>query len=359
LQVLRTVAGRKQVLVASLCCLATLFLCSHLLVDISKLKLLAVMKENNLGEGLAYTPKVTNTEALVISRFLSQYPNVTGAETKEFMAYKELQYSGRRDRIQKHCASSQFGNAIINNTLVYDPQDQVAYCMIAKAASSTWCTHFINLANPVESIRTRYRNALQLLAPKLFPAPADPVRLVQGWQQTTSIVIVRHPLARLASVYKQKFVNLASHKSWGAINKRVIRKYRKVASNETIPSPDEMVRYVVANLKSGLRQDQHWRHQHQSCPFCLLNFSIYARVEELGEDTLYFILKAGLSDKLNPDIKMNPTKHSDKEFWSLVDAATVAELVGLYSVDFRLFGYSARDYLRSLDVPVNEKLIGL
>ena len=54
-------------------------------------------------------------------------------------------------------------------------------------------------ANPSEEMKYRYRNALQILAPKLFPASGDRKQLVEDWEKTTSIVIVRHPLARLGA----------------------------------------------------------------------------------------------------------------------------------------------------------------
>ena len=40
--------------------------------------------------------------------------------------------------------------------------------------------------------------------------------LLNEWheEENLSIVIVRHPLSRLASVYYQKFVELSGHKSW-------------------------------------------------------------------------------------------------------------------------------------------------
>ena len=44
--------------------------------------------------------------------------------------------------------------------------------------------------------------------------------LLEEWhdEQNLSIVIVRHPLSRLASVYYQKFVELSTHKSWAKEN---------------------------------------------------------------------------------------------------------------------------------------------
>ncbi len=58
-------------------------------------------------------------------------------------------------------------------------------------------------ADPPPSIVRKYRDALQLLAPKLWPPPPERDQLEDAWVKTTSIVIVRHPLARLASVYYQ------------------------------------------------------------------------------------------------------------------------------------------------------------
>ena len=53
---------------------------------------------------------------------------------------------------------------------------------------------------------------------------------------------------------------------------------------QTFSSPDEFVQYVADELESASRlADQHWRPQHGECPFCLLNFTVYARVEEMQE----------------------------------------------------------------------------
>ena len=81
--------------------------------------------------------------------------------------------------------------------LVYDPVDSVAYCSVPKVASSTWCWHFIQLANISQEEISKRHQVLQTFAPHLWPPPTDPEELVKAWSQTTSIVIVRHPLARL------------------------------------------------------------------------------------------------------------------------------------------------------------------
>ena len=70
--------------------------------------------------------------------------------------------------------------------------------MLFTALCSTGCP-----ANLPRAELEKYSHTLQTLAPKLWPAPAPPA-LPAAWDATTSIVIVRHPLARLVSVYYQE-----------------------------------------------------------------------------------------------------------------------------------------------------------
>ena len=80
--------------------------------------------------------------------------------------------------------------------LIYDPKDKVSYCSVPKVASSTWCWHFIQLTNMTQEDISKRHQVLQTFAPHVWPAPADPQDFQDAWGNTTSIVIVRHPLAR-------------------------------------------------------------------------------------------------------------------------------------------------------------------
>ena len=106
----------------------------------------------------------------------------------------------------------------------------------------------------------------------------------------------RHPFARLASVYYQKFVQLKDHKSWGPLIKSVVKKYRRPNPNSgdtTLATPSEFLSFILDDLKKYGPQnvDQHWRPQHLSCPFCTLPFTVYSRMEELSQDSVYFFAK--------------------------------------------------------------------
>ena len=88
------------------------------------------------------------------------------------------------------------------------------------------------------------------------------------------------------------------------------------------------------------------------CPFCVLNFSVYAKLEELEEDSAYFMARSNLSTRLETSEKLN-TKHdksSEESFWSQVDKSLIHQLGQhwAYGVDFTMFGYSIQEYLDTL-----------
>ena len=70
-------------------------------------------------------------------------------ETFFFLSFKESQYVLRKKRIAEYCSKKDknFGKKILPNSLIYDQDDGVSYCQIAKVASSSWCNHFIKLGN--------------------------------------------------------------------------------------------------------------------------------------------------------------------------------------------------------------------
>ena len=73
------------------------------------------------------------------------------------------------------------------------------------------------------------------------------------------------------------------------------------------------LRYILDVFKRGrMRSDPHWKPMHLQCPFCLLNFTVYAKVEEMKEDAAYFAIKANMTQDLNLKLKKNSQKNSDR-----------------------------------------------
>ena len=51
-------------------------------------------------------------------------------------------------------------------------------------------------------------------------------------------------------------------------------------------------------LTKEAEMDPHWRPLYASCPFCQLNFTVLARLEDMAEDTAYFLLRSDLASRL-------------------------------------------------------------
>jgi hypothetical protein len=70
--------------------------------------------------------------------------------------------------------------------------------------------------------------------------------LVSSWADTTSIVIVRHPMARLASIYYQNFVKLATHQTWAPKIKMIISKFGDdpKSGDQVHAAPEESVHFA-------------------------------------------------------------------------------------------------------------------
>ena len=95
-------------------------------------------------------------------------------------------------------------------------------------------------------------------------------------------------------------------------------------------------------------------------------------MEELAEDTLYFLLKSGLQDRIQFDHQANANKQSDNSeqrwglhnimvsslsavcrFWAQVDRSLLPLLDQPWSYrhDLQMFGYSLQQYLDNLNIP--------
>ena len=88
---------------------------------------------------------------------------------------------------------------------------------------------------------------------------------------------------------------------------------RIVLSISFLTSPTCLLRYVLDRLRANRRQtDPHWRPQYLQCPYCLVSFTVYSKMEELEADTVYFTAKANLTEKIEIDLKRNSMRNNDK-----------------------------------------------
>ena len=115
-----------------------------------------------------------------------------------------------------------------------------------------------------------------------------------------------------------------------------------------------MSSFLLDDLQQGNHHnlDHHWRPQYVVCPFCVYNFTIYSKMEELEQDTFYFLTKTKLTERIKSGEKLN-SKHdssSEASFWRQVDMNLINQLEQswAYGNDFLMFDYTVTEYLESL-----------
>ena len=88
-----------------------------------------------------------------------------------------------------------------------------------------------NIFNPREALR------------RILPHP-NPFVLRSKWENVTSLLITRHPMDRLLSLYNNKFLEKVKNNNlWANIADFIISKYREGEEKEdAFVTPDEMIR---------------------------------------------------------------------------------------------------------------------
>ena len=116
----------------------------------------------------------------------------------------------------------------------------------------------------------------------LFFCKLDQIAKEMNAEGHLSLVVFRHPFARLASAYFNKFFVKRKPK-WKEHIQSAIANYRlpETEYREDEALPEEFLRHVLEELRSSKKYqniDTHWRPQHIFCAYCVFNYSVYSKV---------------------------------------------------------------------------------
>eukprot|EP00092_Neocalanus_flemingeri_P035979 GFUD01039177.1.p1 GENE.GFUD01039177.1~~GFUD01039177.1.p1 ORF type:complete len:370 (+),score=61.26 GFUD01039177.1:73-1110(+) len=292
---------------------------------------------------------------------------------------KQMENEARREVIAKLCSEigQERKNKMDNSASLFyiSKKNKIAFCPIPKVATSTMAFFFLRTEFEIDDLLPHgydpnmTENEMQLSG--IFPRPLlhklipglevniQPKDLEKTWSSLTSLLVVRHPLDRLVSLYNNKFIGGVRDKAeaWIQCTKHIIGKYRVafVDGPMDIVTPAESVRYRIQNILddakiSGI--NRHWQPILRQCPVCSFNFSVYAKTENMEEDFSFFKKIANVDKEKQNIGKSNsgPKWVEAKEFWSQVDKEHVDMLAGpfVYKYDLEMFGYSIQEYFDSI-----------
>ena len=208
-----------------------------------------------------------------------------------------------------------------------------------------WCaadcspTQHLALAHPSRA------DALGILWPSF-------VFLFQSLDESTKIMIVRHPFERLLSAYRDKLEDHQRGPQHGTFHyyrkygRKIVSKYRQSNSSRVEPSFEEFIDYLI-DTDLALYADDHWIPFYLFCTPCLVDYDLIVRFETLGEDLLLLLRRLGLEER--PSWKHmtlgGTSSQVAQSYFQQLGKTKVQQLFQKYKMDFRLFGYDVDPYL--------------
>ncbi|XP_077978808.1 carbohydrate sulfotransferase 9-like [Glandiceps talaboti] len=231
-----------------------------------------------------------------------------------------------------------------------DDKYKILYCPIHKVATANWRRVLMVLAGDVENVtqvgkehyNTYYAKHRQLHS---YPREQQIFRLANY----TKFMIVRHPLERLISAYRDKFEFGREHGEWYYLKDIAsnILYWNKPESLNTQKIHNvtfrDLVKFIITHPNNVL--DMHWERYHKLCRPCEIKYDIIGKYETLERDSNHILEKVHADDviKFPPSKINNHATNSSmanlEKYLSTLTAKELEELYNIYKDDFELFGY--------------------
>ncbi|KAK3877881.1 hypothetical protein Pcinc_017449 [Petrolisthes cinctipes] len=351
---------------------------------------------NNTTEKTANEQNNTNSKKK--EKQVKQDNKAQGKEKKKRMKYRDFQYqrdqlnefnwtqamsekvqkelTKRAEGVEAGCKSIEVQRApkpkvmYAVHHLVHVKEKKFMWCPIHKAASTTWAKNLIRLAG--KSTLNNYQGK----ARSLFPPPKSTRDLHHIPKDTTWLLIVRHPLERLLSAYRDKMLReRKASDRFVRMQKHIVTAYQDpnqtttttTTSNNTlnantshVPTFTQFLLKVkddVESMWTGRKRpiNQHWSPYWLLCAPCQLHYHLIAQVETFTRDQEYLIHLFHMEDQAvnvhshasNFD-SYEGTDKATQHYFSQVPKELLNQIIQLYLPDFILFGYSPDEYLKLL-----------
>ncbi|XP_012222686.1 carbohydrate sulfotransferase 14-like isoform X2 [Linepithema humile] len=298
-------------------------------------------------------PVASPKYASVVSEIIPRAIMPRAIMPRDQMEDVRRELDSRRQQVMHVCETigekTSYLNAALTNMII-STEYNVSWCPIYKAASSTWMNYFAALkGSPTDDIMDLVRhNLLQIsdIVRQKFPHDADFNKTYEKISRTKKFLIVRHPLERLLSAYRDKLEHIQDREYYyKRFGRRIALMYRKPGNVMTKlePSFTEFLRFIV-NEKYF---DEHWAPYYRTCDPCMLRYDYILKFETLDRDQNFFIQDTNLNEHLydrNYPQNTNPhgatTRETLNKYIKEIPQLLLDEIYKIYEYDYKLFNYS-------------------
>ncbi|OWF34695.1 carbohydrate sulfotransferase 11-like [Mizuhopecten yessoensis] len=279
---------------------------------------------------------------------------VTSAENENKERVRHLR------RECKHYRKDENGSQYLDYIIV-DEKYKMMFCYIPKISCSQWKTVFISLTGSVNSSELNFGNVHTYHQSKLnFLRKYSFRRRQQMLEEYKKYIVVRNPLERLLSAYRNKLAGRGiKDTSFREAGKLIVKRIRLNATRESLKKGDdvtflEFVKFLTDEDTKHL--NDHWELYARLCRPCLINYDFVGKYETIKRDADFILKDIGAPPEVRFPLRSEKystekTINTFDNFYSQIPADYIQKLYNRYRSDFDIFGYSLSDNLNVTSIP--------
>ncbi len=233
----------------------------------------------------------------------------------------------------------------IFSQVIVNDEHRFLYCEIPKVATSNWKRVLMTLNGHAKSpwdiesrdVHNKSRGYFRYL--NEYSASEIVARLKTYYK----FLFVRHPFERLASAYRNKFIENYNMTFFERVYGRyIIRKFRTNFSQNNRISFGEFINYILEGKANVM--NKHWQIYDELCRPCLVWYDFIGYLEDIEQDSSDVLKILGLNSRAVFPVNISsnyevPSSVLMRNYFSKLPRSYKARLYDKYRYDFEMFGY--------------------
>nr|XP_040572016.1 carbohydrate sulfotransferase 14-like [Lepeophtheirus salmonis]XP_040572017.1 carbohydrate sulfotransferase 14-like [Lepeophtheirus salmonis] len=256
---------------------------------------------------------------------------------KMALQYKIKNVTDLEEKIQKERLERIDRKRIMSHLMV-DHKHGLTYCWNHKAASTSWSEFFSRLTNNIYILRSKEYYKLNS-----YMAPRTELELTESLRETTKFMVIRHPLSRIVSAYRDRIKNNPDSFQGRKFIPLIHNQVKNQVTIDRIPSFNDFVQYIVNG--NSISIDSHWTPYSLQCDPCSIKYDAIIKTETMMKDFTYIQTKKNLTKEISlfERHRINRSEKEEftatKKYLSQLENQLFYKLLAHYQQDFLLFDY--------------------
>ncbi|OXA64508.1 Carbohydrate sulfotransferase 14 [Folsomia candida] len=232
---------------------------------------------------------------------------------------------------------------VIRDNLIYFPHLNQMWCLVPKAASTSWSKAIVDRLNFESTnifIDSSANYSLQVILKQNF-GNINRTAFVNAAQsdKIKKVLLIRHPFSRIASAYRDKLADRKAKvdgmhffQQFGVkINRRFRQSRKDVKQKE--PTFQEFVDYLIET--KPLDMNEHWQPISLMCGLCHVHYDHIIAMENLEKTKVFHLNQLGFPGNNFPVENKNSGTYSSQElFRNISNSRVQSSVVGQISRGF-------------------------